>query len=41
MRKGIELVILLKQDAKLLQRKGRPILIHLQQPAVGKKIKKH
>ena len=37
--KGIEVDIQLKPDAKLIQRNGRPIPIHLQQ-AGGKEIKK-
>ena len=32
--KGLEVIIQLKPDAKLIQQKGRPIQIHLQ-PAVG------
>ena len=37
--KNVEVDIQLKDDAKLIQQKGRPILIHLQQ-AVGKEIEK-
>ena len=36
---GIELKLQLKEDAKLIQQKGRPIPIHLQQ-SVGKEINK-
>ena len=36
---GIEVKIQLKEDAKLIQQKGRPIPIHLQQ-SVGKEINK-
>ena len=36
---GIEVKIQLKDDAKLIQQKGRPIPIHLQQ-SVGKEINK-
>ena len=36
---GLEVKIQLKEDAKLIQQKGRPIPIHLQQ-SVGKKIEK-
>ena len=37
--KGLEVKIQLKEDAKLIQQKGRPIPIHLQQ-SVGKEIEK-
>ena len=36
---GLEVKIQLKEDAKLIQQKGRPIPIHLQQ-SVGKEIEK-
>ena len=36
---GIEVKIQLKEDARLIQQKGRPIPIHLQQ-SVGKEINK-
>ena len=37
--KNVEVDIQLKDDAKLIQQKGRPIPIHVQQ-AVGKEIEK-
>ena len=37
--KGLEVKIQLKEDAKLIQQKGRPIPIHLQQ-SVEKEIEK-